>query len=85
MQVRRHRICYEWVKCMYVHVKAIAIHNSVRRSVEIYSDFRPFINPRRACAARVTVLGLCVCLSVCLSICLSVCLSVSILALQATT
>ena len=26
----------------------------------------PFINPRRACAARVTVLGLCVCLSVCL-------------------
>ena len=24
------------------------------------------INPRRACAARVTVLGLCVCLSVCL-------------------
>ena len=37
------------------------------------------INPRRACAARVTVLGLCVCLSidtivsmVCLSVCLSV-------------
>ena len=28
------------------------------------------INPRRACAARVTVLGLCVCL--CLSVCLSV-------------
>ena len=27
------------------------------------------INPRRACAARVTVLGLCVCLSVCLSVC----------------
>jgi len=24
------------------------------------------VNPRRACAARVTVLGLCVCLSVCL-------------------
>ena len=34
------------------------------------------INPRRAYAARVTVLGL--------SVCLSVCLSVSILALQAT-
>ena len=31
-----------------------------------------FINPRRACAARVTVLGLCVCLSVCLFVCLSV-------------
>ena len=29
-----------------------------------------FINPRRACAARVTVLLLCVCLSVCLSVCL---------------
>ena len=28
------------------------------------------INPRRACAARVTVLGLCVCLSVCVSVCL---------------
>ena len=34
------------------------------------------INPRRACAARVTVVGLCVCLSVCLS--------TTILALQAT-
>ena len=30
------------------------------------------INPRRACAARVTVLGLCVCVSVCVSVCLSV-------------
>ena len=27
------------------------------------------INPRRACAARVTVLGLSFCLSVCLSVC----------------
>ena len=27
------------------------------------------INPRRACAARVTVVVLCVCLSVCLSVC----------------
>ena len=35
------------------------------------------INPRRACAARVTVVGLCVCLFVC-------CLSTTILALQAT-
>ena len=26
--------------------------------------FSAFINPRRACAARVTVVGLCVCLSV---------------------
>ena len=30
------------------------------------------VNPRRACAARVTVVGLCVCLSVCLFVCLSV-------------
>ena len=29
---------------------------------------RFFINPRRACAARVTVVVLCVCLSVCLSV-----------------
>ena len=33
---------------------------------------RPIINPRRACAARVTVVVLCVCLSVCLSVCLFV-------------
>ena len=33
------------------------------------------INPRRACAARVTVVVLCVCLSVCLSVCMYVCLS----------
>ena len=42
----------------------------------------PFINPRRACAARVTVVVLSFCLSVCLSVvvlsfCLSVCLSVT--------
>ena len=33
------------------------------------------VNPRRACAARVTVVVLCVCLSVCLSVCMYVCLS----------
>ena len=33
------------------------------------STLVPFINPRRACAARVTVVGLCVCLS---SVCLCV-------------
>ena len=27
-----------------------------------------FINPRRACAARVTVVGLCVCVCVCVSV-----------------
>ena len=29
------------------------------------------INPRRACAARVTVLGLCVCVCVCVCVCYS--------------
>ena len=33
------------------------------------------INPRRACAERVTVVVSCVCLSVCLSVCMYVCLS----------
>ena len=42
------------------------------------------INPRRACAARVTVVVLCVCPSVCPSVRLSVCLSTTILGLQAT-
>ena len=36
------------------------------------------INPRRACAARVTVLGLCVCVCVCLCVCVSVCLLLNI-------
>ena len=44
--------------------------------------FCTLINPRRACAARVTVVVLRV--SVCLSVCLFVCLSPTILALQAT-
>ena len=37
----------------------------------------PVINPRRACAERVTVVVscVCVCMSVCLSVCLYVCLS----------
>ena len=34
----------------------------------LYNRPFPIINPRRACAARVTVVGLCVCLSVCLSV-----------------
>ena len=35
----------------------------------IFSRSKLIINPRRACAARVTVLCLFVCLSVCLSVC----------------
>ena len=45
---------------------------------QLVNPGRSFINPRRACAARVTVV------SVRLSICLFVCLSTTILALQAT-
>ena len=36
----------------------------------IFSIIIIIINPRRACAARVTVVGLSVCLFVCLSVCL---------------
>ena len=42
------------------------------------------INPRRACAARVTVVVLSFCLSVVLSVCLSVCLFPRFLPLRAT-
>ena len=37
----------------------------------------PIINPRRACAAWVTIVVLCVCVSVCVSVCVCVCVSVS--------
>jgi len=36
----------------------------------ILLKYHGIINPRHACAARVTVLGLCVCVSVCVSVCL---------------
>ena len=46
------------------------------KTVELKRDFHQVgirvINPRRACAARVTVLGLCVCVCVCLCVCVSV-------------
>ena len=41
--------------------------------IKFSSAIQDAINPRRACAARVTVLALCVCLSVCLCVCVSVC------------
>jgi hypothetical protein len=37
-----------------------------------YYNFNQVINPQHTCAAWVTVVGLCVCLSVCLSVCLCV-------------
>ena len=54
--------------------------DSVQRSMHALSPSAVLVNPRRACAVRVTVVGLCVCLSVCLF----VCLSTTILTLQAT-
>ena len=63
---------------------------SCPRIVGVSYNYGEFINPRRACAARVTVVGLCIdhiprevydLWSVCLSV---VCLSTTILALQAT-
>ena len=47
---------------MYIHVH-------VYMSVDVLVDV---INPRRACAARVTVVVLSFCLSVCLSVCFHV-------------
>ena len=42
--------------------------------IQVYIDSCAIINPRRACAARVTVVGsLCVCVCVCVCVCLSVC------------
>ena len=52
------------VVCLYtIHTKGLL--KSCVGSIIGYK----LINPRRACAARVTVVGLCVCLSVCLFVC----------------
>ena len=45
---------------------------SVKEEAVLVREVKTIINPRRACAARVTVVVLCVCLSVCLSVCLFV-------------
>ena len=58
VQIRKSRIWFRWVDS-WCHV---------------YGHETCIINPRRACAARVTVLSLCVCVSVCVSVCLCVCL-----------
>ena len=42
-----------------------------RRQQQLLGNLCSVINPRRACAARVTVVVPCVCLSVCLSVCYS--------------
>ena len=55
-------------KLVYSYVYLLFSSTEVYLSVSLYI---PVINPRQACAAWVTVLGLSV-LSVCLSVCLSV-------------
>ena len=43
---------------------------------EVLKLIRIIINPRRACAERVTVVVSCGCVGVCLSVCMYVCMSV---------
>ena len=50
--------------CVYVHMHICPASNATW-----------LVNPRRACAERVTVVVLCVCVCVCLCVCLYVCLS----------
>ena len=59
----------EGVKCILDTGVPVDVQDPVRQCM--------IINPRRACAARVTVVVLSFCLSVSLSVCLSVCMSVT--------
>ena len=62
------------VHALQLYCMCFRMGNKARLHVYTYivlntrCSLRCMINPRRACAARVTVLGLCVCLSVCLSV-----------------
>ena len=51
-------------------VNGHAVVNVVDKVWTVLYSTASVINPRRACAARVTVLGLSICVSVCLSVCL---------------
>ena len=53
--------------------KSVRFLARVTRCVRFYSASEQVrvVNPRRACAARVTVLGLCVCMCVCVCVCVS--------------
>ena len=55
-----HRQIIYWCMCCLIFLSISLVELSC------------IINPRRACAARVTVVGLCVSLSVCLFVCLFV-------------
>ena len=50
-------VCFAWLTCLSMCM-LLQLHN--------------IINPRRACLARVTVLGLSVCVCVCVCVCVSV-------------
>ena len=64
------------IVCIYYNGIPTTIRMSVGVVVCVLAKNVSVINPWRACAARVTVVVLCVCLSVCLFVCLSVCLFV---------
>ena len=52
----------------FLHLSDPGILNDMHnRSLDVSLKNAKFINPRRACAVRVTVLGLCVCVCVCYS------------------
>ena len=73
-------VLYRYFSCVVMHSLCLVVSQSSNVcSVDgdviecIYQTYWHRItvgfNPRRACAARVIVLGLCVCVSVCLSVC----------------
>ena len=54
------------LKLRYITINSVHVY---KYKIFLFQDV-VIINPRRACAARVTVVVLCVCLSVCLFVCL---------------
>ena len=75
----QHKFCVVhscmWRVCMCAWCVRVCVCGEREREEEMlyYHKVTYIVNPRRACAARVTVLRLSVCLCVCLSVCLSVC------------
>ena len=61
--------------CETTTVTTIIITSIIIKLFEALKLVRIIINPRRACAERVTVVVSCVCVCVCVSVCLNVCLS----------
>ena len=60
---RQHQIYGSWCVCMYaLIISFITMHGMCRSLKKSWREPWCHINPRCACAAKVTVLGLCVCL-----------------------